>query len=90
MVLAVPAKRVHDDQGARIEQFAAQTACELVKSLDPVDFARQICEALTADRARNETVPWLEALDQLGESLLELARRDGTVLQGLSEQFRHQ
>ncbi|MEW1720282.1 glycosyltransferase [Streptomyces sp. NPDC093109] len=89
-VLAHPAQRNFDDQRARIEQFAAHHACELVHSTAPGDLAEQIGRTLKAgpvpDRA---TRPWTDSLDRVGERLAQLAHQDGAVPRGLAEQFMY-
>ncbi|MEU8546271.1 glycosyltransferase [Streptomyces roseoverticillatus] len=89
-VLAVPAERNFDDQRARIEQFATDTACELVESTIPEDLAVQIRRALKAGPVPSgATTLRHEALDQVGERLVHLSRQDGDVSQGLAEQFTY-
>ncbi|WP_171169639.1 glycosyltransferase [Streptomyces sp. I05A-00742] len=87
-VLASPAQRNFDDQRARVEQFAADSSCEVVESTVPEDLAVQIGRALKSGRVRNEErTPRRESLDQVGERLVHLARQDGNVPRGLAEQF---
>ncbi|MEV5140648.1 glycosyltransferase [Streptomyces syringium] len=86
--LVSPARRDFDDQRARAEQFAADSACELVESTVPEDLAVQIVRALKAGTVRRKvTKAWRDSLDQVGERLVRLVRQDGAAPRGLSEQF---
>ncbi|MFI9240338.1 glycosyltransferase [Streptomyces sp. NPDC053079] len=89
-VLASPAQRNYDDQRARVEQFATDSACEVVESTVPEDLAVQIGRALKAGKVRGGAkTPWRESLDQVGERLVHLSRQDGDVPRGLAEQFMY-
>ena len=75
-VLATPAARGYDDQEARIKRFAAETTCELADNASPQRLAEQITGALRKRSRRQAPGVGSDALSEVGERLVKLARQN--------------